>query len=131
MTKKCVGKIELPSSCRLKIYQTIILKSVRGERCEYCHQKFIKKLEFTCQNCQYSSYCNSNCAEMDTKAHIESGECYLIKKRGTSPSNDTVRFVLRFLLRLRFEEISNSDSTIQLPSLVDYVPAIGQLRSFQ
>ena len=66
---------------------------------------------------------------MDAKAHIESGECYVIQKRGTSPSNDTVRFILRFLLRLRFDEISNSDSIH--PSLVDYVPAIGQLRSFQ
>ena len=67
---------------------------------------------------------------MDAKAHIESGECYVIQKRGTSPSNDTVRFVLRFLLRLRFDEISNSEDSIH-PSLVDYVPAIGQLRSFQ
>ena len=101
--------------------------SVRGERCEYCHQKFIKKLEFICKNCNFSSYCNSTCAELDT-FHIESGECHIIKKRGTSPSNDTVRFVLRFLLRLRFDENSSNSDSI---SLVDYVPAIGQLRSFQ
>ena len=54
---------------------------------------------------------------------LESGECELIQKNG-SPSNDTVRFILRFLLKLRYKEETFS-------SFVDFVPGINELRLFR
>ena len=53
-----------------------------------------------------------------------SEECELIKKHG-NPSNDTVRFLLRFLLKLRFKDVESC------PSIVDFVPGINQMRSFR
>ena len=107
----------------IQVYQTHF-KSVRGERCENCHQIYEKDKSVKCQNCQYTSYCGLECAKNDTKEHVESGECDLILKHG-NPTNDTVRFLLRFLLKLRINKLD-----VQ-PSIVDLVPNIEELRSFR
>ena len=73
-----------------------------------------------------------NSQQPKTSGHVKNvGECELFKK-GRLPPNDNVRFLLRFLLKLRFHEDKNNleNHEAQL-SIVDKVPWKKELRSFR
>ena len=102
----------------------MILSRVRGERCERCHAKKGRNGLRNCSNgCENVLYCSIECQESDYITHVASGECGLIQKR--LPSNDNVRFILRFLLALRV--IPGKD----LPCIIDRVPGYSEPRSFR
>ena len=85
-----------------------------------------------CKRCGYSYYCSETCQSKDFGNHVYSGECGLFQK-GRLPPNDNVRFLLRFLLKLRFHEDENNfenQEEAQL-SIVDKVPWKKELRSFR
>ena len=94
--------------------------SVRGERCENCHQA--KQLR-RCKECQYAFYCGDFCQSEDKNNHVLSGECEILKNR--TPSNEMVRFILRFLLKLRIKKNG------KIACLTDKVPWKENLRSFR
>ena len=102
----------------------MIISRVRGERCERCHAKKGRNGLRNCSNgCENVLYCSIECQESDYITHVASGECGLIQKR--LPSNDNVRFILRFLLALRV--IPGKD----LPCIIDRVPGYSEPRSFR
>ena len=102
----------------------MIISRVRGERCERCHAKKGRNGLRSCSNgCENVLYCSIECQESDYITHVASGECGLIQKR--LPSNDNVRFILRFLLALRV--IPGKD----LPCIIDRVPGYSEPRSFR
>ena len=107
---------------------------VRGSRCDSCHKlKKRDKINLSvCKSCGYSYYCSETCQSKDFGNHVYSGECGLFQK-GRLPPNDNVRFLLRFLLKLRFHEDENNlenHEEAQL-SIVDKVPWKKELRSFR
>ena len=102
----------------------MIISRVRGERCERCHAKKGRNGLRNCSNgCENVLYCSIECQESDYITHVASGECGLIQKR--LPSNDNVRFILRFLLALRV--IPGKD----LPCIIDRLPGYSEPRSFR
>ena len=106
---------------------------VRGARCDTCH-KMKKRDQITlsvCKSCGFSYYCSETCQRKDFGNHVYSGECELFQK-GRLPPNDNVRFLLRFLLKLRIHEDENNleNHEAQL-SIVDKVPWKKELRSFR
>ena len=106
---------------------------VRGQRCDKCFKKGTavrisgEHLLEQCQGCKYAYYCSENCAKNDLADHIDSGECEIIKKQ--RPPNDNVRFLLRFLLKLRIHDENDLKETKL--SIVDKVPWKKELRSFR
>ena len=74
----------------------VLSTGCRRTRCEGCYQT--KPAKVVCQ-CQYAYYCSESCKETDKENHGD--ECFYIKRKKSPPTSDTVRFLLRLILKMR------------------------------
>ncbi len=70
----------------------VIATSCLGRRCEGCFSAPVTPLKVEC-SCKYARYCSEACKDADLVNHRD--ECFYVRRKGTPPTSDTARFILR------------------------------------
>lgn len=114
ITPKSVKKGDIILAARPFVH--VLTTASRGRRCEACFEK--RTLRCHCV-CKYAAYCSPTCLNNDKDNHED--ECFYIRKNKLNPTSDTLRFVMRFLFKMR-----NHGERV-----ADLVPGLAKPRTFR
>jgi len=107
---------------------SVLTEEQRGSRCEGCYSKEGPDPEIACDNCGIQEYCSWKCRANDQSHQLE---CPFIAEKGSAPTKDVVRLMVRAILKLKAGFNKNMTSIVEGGGQGDWVPTVNKKRLFE